>query len=504
YSDNTSAGRLLTINSGLPPDTMTVGQCIEYCSSNNWAYAGVEYASECLLHEVGSQVTATSDCNMPCTGDPSQTCGGPNLIDVYWDGDSTIPSSPPTLYKSYWSYSGCFVDDTSQRTLSQQVQPYSGSVSPQSCADTCAFYGYTVMGTEFGGECWCGNSTGPAAQVPDTACGMTCTADRDYLCGDANLLSVYHNTPPQETYTGECLDLNLPTWTDIPTGWYPYSCFIDNTSAGRLLTTNSGLPSSTMTKVVCIEYCVANNWTYAGVEDGGECYCDELFHEDGWQGTDSSECNMPCNGDPTQTCGGPNRIDVYWDGDFYTPSSPSTLSRSYWSYSGCFEDSPSQRTLSAPEGTFGGVTPATCADACAFNGYTVMGTEYGGECWCGNSTGTAAQVSDTECAMTCSADRDYLCGDANRLSVYHHNPPPPETYSNQCITELPTWLDSSHFSLLADPKEPSTSGNGWDGAILRIIDVLTVEDTTWSILSVRCIFPHKYALILHVAGMSSV
>ncbi|KAJ4473942.1 WSC domain-containing protein [Lentinula lateritia] len=271
--------------------------------------------------------------------------------------------------------------------------------------------------------------------------------------------------------------------TDIPTGWYPYSCFIDNTSAGRLLTTNSGLPSNTMTKVVCIEYCAANNWTYAGVEDGGDCYCDELFHEDGWQGTDSSECNMPCNGDPTQTCGGPNRIDVYWNGDFYTPSSPATLSRSYWSYGGCFEDSPSQRTLSAQEAAYGGVTPATCADACAFNGYTVMGTEYGGECWCGNSTGAAAQVPDTECAMTCSADRDYLCGDANRLSVYHHNPPPPETYTNQCITELPTWLDSSHFSLLADPKEPSTSGSGWDGAILRIIDVLTVEDTTWSILS---------------------
>ncbi|KAJ3924537.1 MAG: WSC domain-containing protein, partial [Lentinula lateritia] len=245
--------------------------------------------------------------------------------------------------------------------------------------------------------------------------------------------------------------------TDIPTGWYPYSCFIDNTSAGRLLTTNSGLPSNTMTKVVCIEYCAANNWTYAGVEDGGECYCDELFHEDGWQGTDSSECNIPCNGDPTQTCGGPNRIDLLvlqWlfrvrglandrRGDIFQKS---------------HVDNPSQRTLSAQEAAYGGVTPATCADACAFNGYTVMGTEYGGECWCGNSTGAAAQVPDTECAMTCSADRDYLCGDANRLSVYHHNPPPPETYTNQCITELPTWLDSSHFSLLADPKEPSTSG----------------------------------------------
>ncbi|KAJ3925140.1 MAG: hypothetical protein NXY57DRAFT_907426 [Lentinula lateritia] len=200
---------------------MTVPECIAYCSSNNWAYAGVEYASECycdqVLHEVGSQVTAASDCDMPCTGDSSQTCGGPNLIDVYWDGDSIIPSSPPTLYKSYWSYSGCFVDDTTQRTLAQQVYPDSGIVTPPSCADTCAFYGYTVMGTEFGGECWCGNTTNSASQLPDTSCTMTCTADRDYLCGDAARLSVYHHTPPsqEESYTGICLDLNLPSWVDI-------------------------------------------------------------------------------------------------------------------------------------------------------------------------------------------------------------------------------------------------------------------------------------------------
>ncbi|KAJ3806865.1 hypothetical protein F5876DRAFT_80273 [Lentinula aff. lateritia] len=154
---------------------------------------------------------------MPCTGDPSQTCGGPNLIDVYWDGDSSIPSSPPTLYKSYWSYSGCFVDDTTQRTLTQQVYPDSGMVTPPSCADTCAFYGYPVMGTEFGSECWCGTTTTPAAQLPDTSCTMSCTADRFYLCGDAARLSVYHHhtPPPQESYTGACLDLDVPPWVDI-------------------------------------------------------------------------------------------------------------------------------------------------------------------------------------------------------------------------------------------------------------------------------------------------
>ncbi|GAW04985.1 copper radical oxidase [Lentinula edodes] len=238
-----------------------------------------------------------------------------------------------------------------------------------------------------------------------------------------------------------------------------------------------------MTPAECIWYCSANNWSYAGVEYGGECWCDEYLHQVGFQETASSNCDMPCNGDATQTCGGPNLIDVYWNGDFEQEGNPVTLSRSFWSFAGCFVDSVTQRTFPAQVQAVGGVYPPSCADACAFYGYTMMGTEYGDECWCGNSTGTASQAPDTDCVMTCSADRDYYCGNANRLSVYQNNPPA-ETYTNECLAgPLPSWLNVTRLSILASPKQPSTLQTGWNGAVLRIIDVLTVGDTTWSLLS---------------------
>ncbi|KAJ3803187.1 WSC domain-containing protein [Lentinula aff. detonsa] len=241
--------------------------------------------------------------------------------------------------------------------------------------------------------------------------------------------------------------------TSIPSGWSFYSCFTDNTLSGRLLTVNSGLPSSTVTAVGCVEYCSSNNWTYAGVEYGGECYCDEVLHETGSQETSSSDCDMPCNGDTSQTCGGPNRIDVYWDGDLNVEPPSSSVS------------------------------PPTCADTCAFYGYTTMGTEFGGECWCGNDTGSAAQVADTECAMTCNANRDYFCGDTDRLSVYHNNPPQ-ETYSSECLDlNVPSWLNISSFTLFASPKEPPTSSGGWEGSTLHIIDILVDGDATYSLIS---------------------
>lgn len=177
-----------------------------------------------------------------------------------------------------------------------------------------------------------------------------------------------------------------------------------------------------------------------------------------------------------------------------------------------FSDNVSQRTFPAQVQAVGGVYPPSCADACAFYGYTMMGTEYGDECCrfnqllidilsnhdspgCGNSTDTASQAPDTDCVMTCSADRDYYCGNANRLSVYQNNPPA-ETYTNECLAgPLPSWLNVTRLSILASPKEPSTLQTGWNGAVLRIIDVLTVGDTTWSLLSVSLmnisIFIHR-------------
>ncbi|KAJ3778722.1 WSC domain-containing protein [Lentinula raphanica] len=278
--------------------------------------------------------------------------------------------------------------------------------------------------------------------------------------------------------------IKIPRQASIPSGWAFVSCFIDNTSAGRLLTVNSGLPTETMTVEGCVEYCISNNWAYAGVEYGGECYCDEVLHEDGSQETSSGDCSMPCTGDAFETCGGPNRMDVYWNGDLNVPSSPSPLYKSYWTYSGCFVDDTSDRTLSVQvEPPSNSVSPPTCADTCAFYEYNTMGTEFGGECWCGNNTGSAAQVADSECAMTCNADRDFFCGDANRLSVYVNNVPQ-ETYSSDCLDlNVPSWLNISDFTLYATPKEPPTSSGGYEGSALHIIDILVDGDTTISLIS---------------------
>lgn len=61
--------------------------------------------------------------------------------------------------------------------------------------------------------------------------------------------------------------------------------------------------------------------------------------------TDGSECNTPCSGDDTLTCGGTKRISIYTDGT-PSPKIPTLAFRPeptedaafipFWQYAGCY------------------------------------------------------------------------------------------------------------------------------------------------------------------------
>jgi hypothetical protein len=49
-----------------------------------------------------------SDCNMPCKGNSSETCGAGNRLNVFWSG-AAPPPSPVTLASTgNWTSMGCY------------------------------------------------------------------------------------------------------------------------------------------------------------------------------------------------------------------------------------------------------------------------------------------------------------------------------------------------------------------------------------------------------------
>jgi len=60
--------------------------CVQTCYSQGFAFAGVQYGQSCLCGNSYGNFGTSDRCNMPCTGDSSQICGGYNSNSVYATG----------------------------------------------------------------------------------------------------------------------------------------------------------------------------------------------------------------------------------------------------------------------------------------------------------------------------------------------------------------------------------------------------------------------------------
>ena len=81
-----TSGRALTGGSTSASD-MTVEKCMNWCASQGYTLCGLEYASECYGGSVLSNGAALSKTStnsfMPCSGNPSQNCGGSAFLSLY-------------------------------------------------------------------------------------------------------------------------------------------------------------------------------------------------------------------------------------------------------------------------------------------------------------------------------------------------------------------------------------------------------------------------------------
>lgn len=167
-------GRTLT-GGGYDDDlAMTDESCINYCNSAGFIYAGTEYSTQCYCGSNladGAASAAETDCSMPCSGNATESCGGPNRLNLFWSGTN----GPQTnLGNGSWTFAGCYTlvdflllcweelkltlqtsEGTTGRTLSNGVTTTGGSAAMTVglCLTACQDAGYLLAGTEYSGEC---------------------------------------------------------------------------------------------------------------------------------------------------------------------------------------------------------------------------------------------------------------------------------------------------------------------------------------------------------------
>ncbi|KAI1853724.1 hypothetical protein JX266_001708 [Neoarthrinium moseri] len=325
-------------------------------------------------------------------------------------GKTMFEPSIGTTFNSSWVYAGCAAELNNQRTLATFTFS-SDTMSIESCTATCRQKGYRLAGLEYSRECWCANSLSSGASFMAAAdCNSTpkmiCSGNQTQWCGAPNLLTIWNDT---SSIVGT-------SKTIVYNGCY-------SEINGRLLNKDS-YANSTVSVDQCAAYCQAKNYAFAGMEYAGECYCGNIPPPK-TLAADEKSCNMPCKGNPSQTCGGSSRISV-WNNTLYVPphnvATVSISGRAVYNYLACYKEGTSGRALANGMSTSDAksMTVESCAAFCAAKGYKFMGTEWEQECYCNNDgpISGAIKADEADCSMLCKGDNTEFCGGSSRISIY--------------------------------------------------------------------------------------
>ncbi|PMD52509.1 copper radical oxidase [Hyaloscypha bicolor E] len=251
-----------------------------------------------------------------------------------------------------WNYYGCQTEGTSSRALASKATAYD-TMTLESCATDCA--GYTYFGTEYGRECYCGNSFSAGSVVAAAGdCSFACAGNAAEKCGAGSRLSVYTKGTGTGTTTaggggGGTTTSSPPVATTqpagpgpqkagLPAGWVYSGCLQDNIPSNE--DANMQLPtfpykvwdSQTNDATSCINVCQQYGFNAAGLEYASQCFCGDIQNilvasapttstnpQAVQQYTrsavpltyDDSQCNAACTGNANYWCGSGNKLTYY-------------------------------------------------------------------------------------------------------------------------------------------------------------------------------------------------
>ncbi|KAK3341705.1 glyoxal oxidase-like protein [Lasiosphaeria hispida] len=460
------AGRAIGAASYADPVAMTNQACLAFCETRGFLYAGTEYSVECFC---GSSVAAaaikvdSTQCNMACSGDTTQPCGAGGKLNLFKSLVIAGPQTNPGV--NGFVYQGCYSEGTTGRALTFAPPGIVGSeLTVAKCTSACKTAGYTLAGVEYGGECFCGQTITNGA-VPATGCDMLCNGNSSEYCGAGNRLDVYSSGGLLTTSASNVLTTQTPTAVPTavstatislsvgpaPTGpsqpatvgnYDLYGCQTEGTGARALVAATYA--SDEMTLESCRAFCSA--YTYFGVEYARECYCGNSFSP-GSVPAPATDCSLTCAGGAFEYCGAGNRLSVYARNGTPPPSSTTAATAEPtnttpvvtdlpegWTYRGCWVEGKTGRSLphQLPDSTAN--TPGLCGSLCKAAGYSISGTEYGVQCFCGNALyNGAVKTTESQCSVSCPGDTTQKCGAGDRLSIVsdgepqEYTPPAPQT-----------------------------------------------------------------------------
>ncbi|KAI1410905.1 WSC domain-containing protein [Hypoxylon sp. FL1857] len=266
-----------------------------------------------------SSLCSTGQASTPPESSTTSSASSTTIMDITTTTSSSLSTSSSAIVSSTSTSStaptetlhhrqdlgeyvlvGCQKESTvvGTRALSNAAFAYD-SMTLETCMNNCT--GYIYWGTEYGRECYCGDSLHPTSEdAPLTDCNMVCGGDPTEYCGDSNRIELYSTTASQPAPTA--------TLAPKPTvsSYVRVGCYTE-IPGGRALT-GAAYADDAMTLEMCASNCTG--FTYWAAEYGRECYCGDTLDSLSTQAPDT-DCSMVCGGDRYEYCGAGMRLELY-------------------------------------------------------------------------------------------------------------------------------------------------------------------------------------------------
>ncbi|KAH0556930.1 hypothetical protein GP486_005282 [Trichoglossum hirsutum] len=259
---------------------MTVEKCVNFCAGKGFTFAGLEFTNECycdnsLPADRAPIPGVLGNCDMACAGDAAEFCGGGSRLSIY----QKCPSSS-SCKNSLFGVTGNTTATTQTQSTSQSTTSSRPTTTSQSQSSTRT-------------------STSSSSSTRDPG---TSTAIASHQSSKTSSTGSIRST--SASIVGSRSSVKLQD------GWEAAGCYVDPINPRALSTwAYYGEP---VTSSGCATECNNLGYKFAGTENGGQCFCGNALQ--GATAADSADCNVPCDGDADEICGGPARLSVFTNG----------------------------------------------------------------------------------------------------------------------------------------------------------------------------------------------
>ena len=153
-------------------------------------------------------------CDVPCSGDKSEVCGGKEGISV-WNLTASVLPATTVKQVGYYLSEGCYPSNytskkestpllTSDHTLTNKT-----AMTVESCINYCSDANFPVAGVSEGYTCTCASSLPSTVKSLDAKeCNLPCVGNSREFCGAYQKVNVYKMDENSVNKKGEAKSLD--------------------------------------------------------------------------------------------------------------------------------------------------------------------------------------------------------------------------------------------------------------------------------------------------------